>query len=543
MMTDFLLLRNAIHARLCAHFNLDAATAPRPVFTPPPAHVSADICLPWAMSAAKVLKRSPLELAKGAAEEIGKIPGVGSAVVAPPGYVNITFSAESLSSFVSGAAGDFPKLLVMAEPPKDRTLIEFVSANPTGPLHLASGRAAALGDSLVRVMRALGWQADAEYYVNDAGNQAQLLGLSLRARHEGKELPENGYKGEYIKELAAQIPPGSNFTDEEYALFAIDRMLSMHKADMELFRVEFQNWFRESRLHKEGALQTTLDKLRSLGMVYEKEGAVWFGSTGAETEEKDDKDRVLVRADKRPTYFLADLAYHKDKYDRGYTRLVDILGADHHGYVPRMKAGVAAMGFPPKSFEVVIHQLVFLFRDGKPEKMSKREGEFIRLRELAEDVGVDACRFFFASRTPNSHLNFDIELAKKKSQENPVFYVQYVHARICSIFKGAEEKGFSGWEKARFSAENLTVQERQLLTKLVWMRESLEASARDLSVHHITNYLTELASLYHPFYDNCRVLDEANRPLTVNRLLLCAAVKNAIAEGLCLIAVSAPEQM
>ena len=543
MMTDFHLLRNEIHSRLCAHFNLDVASAPRPVFTPPPAHVSADICLPWAMSAAKVLKRSPLELAKGAAEEIGKIPGVGSAIVAPPGYVNITFSKESLSAFVSGAAGDFPKLLVMSEPPKDKTLIEFVSANPTGPLHLASGRAAALGDSLVRVMRALGWQADAEYYVNDAGNQAQLLGLSLRARHEGKDLPENGYKGEYIKELAAQIPPGSKFTDEEYTLFAIDRMLSLHKADMELFRVEFQTWFRESRLHKEGALETTLAKLRSLGMVYEKEGAVWFGSTGAETEEKDDKDRVLVRADKRPTYFLADLAYHKNKYDRGYTRLIDILGADHHGYVPRMKAGVAAMGYAPKSFEAIIHQMVFLFRDGKPEKMSKREGEFIRLRELAEDVGVDACRFFFASRTPNSHLNFDIELAKKKSQENPVFYVQYVHARICSIFRGAAEKGFSGWEKTPFSAENLTVQERQLLTKLVWMRESLEASARDLSVHHITNYLTELASLYHPFYDNCRVLDEADRPLTVNRLLLCAAVKNAIAEGMRLIAVSAPEQM
>lgn len=525
-------LKNKIQTKLAAAF-AEFPSLPEVVFTPAPSHVKADISLTWALSAAKVMRKNPLEIAKQVCEILQSFEEISSANFLPPGFVNITLNDNFLVEVSRDRRlKDRSKEGVL---PTEKYLIEFVSANPTGPLHVASGRGASLGDSLVRIFRALGIACDAEYYVNDAGNQAELLGASLQARVEGKEPPENGYHGLYLIDLAKKIP--QDLPKSEYGRFAMEELIKTQQQDMKDFGVEFTRWFRESELHKEHALDKTLTFLKQTGDVYEKDGAVWFGTT----EEDDDKDRVLVRSDGRPTYYLADIAYHKNKYDRGYTHLIDILGADHHGYVPRMKAAVKTLGKKEESFTAIIHQLVHLIENGEKVKMSKRAGTFITLRELMEDVGRDACRFFFASRTPNAHLNFDINIAKKRTNENPVFYVQYVHARICSIFKTAKEKGLN--IATTVSTDNLAPAERALLSKMLWFKPVLENCVRDLSPHHLTTYLTELAGLFHSFYDSCRVLDENNKELTSSRLFTCALVKERIFKGLELIGVSSPEEM
>jgi arginyl-tRNA synthetase len=325
----------------------------------------------------------------------------------------------------------------------------------------------------------------------------------------------------------------------------IEALLKLHRDDMESFGVTFDRWFRESELHAQGALESTLKKLRDRGMVYEKENAVWLGTAGAEASE-DDKDRVLIKADGTSTYFLADIAYHEDKFKRGFRQAVDIWGADHHGYVPRMKAAIAALGYPPESFHVIIHQLIHLYRGQEAVKMSKRAGEFVRLREVVEEVGKDACRFFFALRTPDSHLNFDLELAKKQSSENPVYYCQYVHARICSIFREAAKQGLCGPQTPLPGPNGRLLdspEERALLLKLSWFPEVLKDCEKVLSPHPLANYILELAGLYHPFYEKCRVVDTAQPETSRARLLLCAGVRDVIAQGLGLLGVSAPEQM
>jgi len=501
---------------------------------PPPPHIDADISLVWAMVAAKKMKKNPLDIAKKAAKIIEQLEEVGSCTFTAPGFINIRLKDE----FLVEAARDRRlknRDLPPNEMPKDKILIEFVSANPTGPLHVASGRGASLGDSLVKIYRALGYTCDSEYYINDAGNQAELLGESLKARAEGKEPPENGYHGEYLIDLAKRIPAG--LPESEYGRFAMEELIKTQQADMKAFDVEFTKWFRESQIHQDHEVDKALEFLKSTNNVYEKDNAVWFGTTS----DNDDKDRVLVRSDGRPTYYMADIAYHKNKYDRGYTHLIDIWGADHHGYVPRMKAAIKALGKEEDSFTVIIHQLVHLVENGEQVKMSKRAGTFISLKELMDDVGRDACRFFFASRTPNAHLTFDINLAKKHSNENPVFYVQYVHARICSIFKSAEEAHIQPLNMT--SPLNLAPQERALLSKMLWFKKVLQTCIKDLSPHHLTSYLTELASLFHAFYDSCRVLDENNLEMTESRLFTCQLVKERISKGLELIGVSSPQKM
>ena len=506
---------------------------PQVEFAPPPSHIKADISLVWAMSSAKVIRQNPLEIAKKACTLIEQLDEVAQCTFLAPGFVNIKLT----DSFLVEAARDrrLKDRATDGVQSQEKVLIEFVSANPTGPLHVASGRGASLGDSLVKIHRALGIACDAEYYVNDAGNQAELLGQSLKARAQGKEPPENGYHGEYLIDLAKKIPSG--LPESQYGRFAMEELIKTQQDDMKAFDVEFTRWFRESELHKEKALDKILAMLKEQNKVYEKDGAIWLGTTS----DNDDKDRVLVRKDGRPTYFLADIAYHKNKFDRGYTKLIDILGADHHGYVPRMEAAIKALGHKPEDFRAIIHQLVHLIENGEKVKMSKRAGTFITLRELTDDVGRDACRFFFASRTPNAHLNFDLDIAKKRTNENPVFYVQYVHARICSIFKTAKEKNLQ--PAAITLPENLAPQERALLSKLLWFKKVLNTCVKDLSPHHLPAYLTELASLFHAFYDACRVVDEDNIPLTRSRLFTCRLVQERIAKGLELIGVSAPEQM
>ena len=506
---------------------------PEVEFSAAPAHTGADISLVWAMAAAKKMRKNPMEIAKAACQVLREVTDVKDATALAPGFINLTLEDD----FIISTASDRRIKTPQAEGKKHSILIEFVSANPTGPLHVASGRGASLGDSLVKIHRALGYSCDSEYYVNDAGNQAELLSVSLKARKEGKEPPENGYHGSYLVDLAKRIP--ADLPESEYGRWAMEELIKTQQQDMRDFHVDFTRWFRESDLHKAQAPQKALEFLKEKGLAYEKDGAVWFGSTQDE-QAQDDKDRVLVRKDGRPTYFMADIAYHKNKYDRGYATLIDILGADHHGYVPRMKAAVNALGHDEKSFVPIIHQLVHLTEHGQQVKMSKRAGHFITLRELMNDVGTDVCRFFFASRTPNAHMLFDMDLAKKRTNENPVFYVQYVHARIHSIFQAAKEKNIT---PATSVSEKLTPQERALLLKLIWFKPVLKNCVRDLSPHHLTTYLVELAGLFHAFYDNCRVLDENDLPTTQSRLFICDRVAGRIKKGLEFIGVSAPEKM
>ncbi len=526
-------LKEDIALKLASAPCFEGAELPAVEFTPAPAHTGADLSLNWAMAAAKKLRKNPLEIAKAACNILKEMTAIADAQAIAPGFINIKLD----DTFIINTASDRRIKIRESESCKQNILIEFVSANPTGPLHVASGRGASLGDSLVKIYRALGYACDSEYYVNDAGNQAELLAVSIKARKEGKEPPENGYHGSYLIDLAKRMP--ADLPEDQYGRWAMEELIKTQQQDMKDFHVDFTRWFRESDLHKEQAPKKALEALTAKGYTYEKEGAVWFGST-QDDEAQDDKDRVLVRKDGRPTYFMADIAYHKNKYDRGYTTLIDILGADHHGYVPRMKAAVHALGHEEKTFVPIIHQLVHLTEHGEQVKMSKRAGRFITLRELMEDVGTDVCRFFFASRTPNAHMLFDMDLAKKRTNENPVFYVQYVHARIHSIFAAAAEKGITDYTGI---TTTLAPQERALLLKLVWFKQVLRNCIADLSPHHLTTYLVELAGLFHAFYDSCRVLDEEKLAQTKSRLFICQRVAERIKKGLEFIGVSAPEKM
>jgi arginyl-tRNA synthetase len=388
----------------------------------------------------------------------------------------------------------------------------------------------------------LGYRVEKEFYVNNVGKQVELLGLSLKARLLGAEPPEGGYKGAYLKELAARLPKeAAGWADKQFSEFALNEMLVLHRADMKAFGVNFDRWFLESELHVDKAPERTREELSKRGMTYEKDGAVWLGTSSK--MDSDDKDRVLVKSDGRNTYFLNDIAYHLDKFERGFTKIIDVWGADHHGHVPRMEAAIAALGRDKSAFKVLIHQMVALKRGTELVKMSKREGDFISLRELVDEVGADACRFFFAMHSPNTHMTFDIDLAKKQSNDNPVFYVQYVHARICSIFSNAAEKGVDperGFDAAKIA---LNEEERGLALKLMWMGKVLEACLRDCSPHQLTTYLSELSALFHSFYGKHRVLDAADPETTAFRLFLLKAVKSVIARGLGLLGVSAPEKM
>jgi arginyl-tRNA synthetase len=518
---------------------------------PAPAHVKADFSLPWPLAVAKTAKRNPVELAASLAAALSALPEVESALPSPPGFVNVVVRNTALAANLKAITLS-PILYGKEENGATRkTLIEFVSANPTGPLHMASGRGATLGDSLVRIMRRLGRTVAAEYYVNDGGDRVILLGESILARYkqskgEAAAVPEKGYQGEYLADLAAAAPSGKESWDAAtWGRYAMDALLASHKDDMKVFDVTFDRWYLESELFASGAVTKTLEYLKSRGLVFEKDGAVWLGTMGVEGSE-DDKDRVLVKSTGKPTYFLPDIAYHKDKFDRGFERLIDILGADHHGYAPRMRAAIVALGKEPESFHAIVHQLIHLFRGQESVKMSKRAGTFISLREIIDEVGKDACRFFFALRTPDSHLNFDLELAKKRSSENPVFYVQYVHARIASIFRKADELGLqkAGADLPMPNALYLTSpDERALLLKLAWFPEVLLDAEKVLSPHPLANYLLELAGLFHPFYEHCPVVNADDPEVAKARLLLIAGVRDVIREGLDLLGVSAPDSM
>ncbi|MBW2054019.1 MAG: arginine--tRNA ligase, partial [Deltaproteobacteria bacterium] len=434
-----------------------------------------------------------------------------------------------------------------------KVLVEFVSTNPTGPLHVGHGRGAALGDALARILSATGYDVSREYYVNDTGNQARTLGRSVLYRYleiYGREVEftNNLYQGDYIKDLAAEVKEREqdrflNMPEDEAVEvlypWAIERVLEGIKDDLASFNIKFDRYFSEKSLDEEGKLTQTLDDLKARGHIYEKDGAVWFRSSSF----GDDKDRPVIKSNGDTTYVTPDLVYHREKFLRGYDRLINILGADHHGYVPRLKAGIEAMGFDRTRLKVLLVQMVNWLRGGTPVAMSTRAGEYVTVKEVLDEVGPDAARFIFLSRRPESRLDFDLDVAKSKTSENPVFYVQYAHARITSVFRTASQEGIDlpGPEEADL-ALLANEEEMALIKHLATFPDLVEGAAANLEPHRVTHYLTELAGLFHPYYNHHRFIGQ-DAALSEARLYLARCIQQTLANGLELLGVNAPESM
>ena len=512
-----------------------------------------DYATPVALESARVLKKSPMETGEILKKYIkAESPVIGEVEVVKPGFINMFISQDYYSEIIKTVLNekDFFGKKTKIDPLK--YIIEFVSANPTGPLNVVSARAAAIGDTISNLIEANGDIAHREFYVNDFGNQVNLLGESVLARIRelrGEEVnfPEDGYHGEYIKDIAARM--NTEFGIELDALTGIDKVsfasrkaveynVATQKRDLGDFNVNFKQWFHESTLHQKGEVMSALAALEKSGHVYDESGKKVFRSTAY----GDDKDRVVVRDDGRPTYLMADIAYHYDKLGRGYDRLIDIWGPDHHGYIARLTGAVRALGFPPEKFRVLIAQQVNLIMEGETVKMSKRLGNFSTMRELIDEVGVDVSRYFFIMRSLDSHLDFDLALAKKSSSENPVFYLQYAHARICSIFREADKRGIIP-DNNIIIAEYLTDQETSTLVKtMAKFPEEISDAAETLEPHKIATYLMRLAQSFHRFYTDHRVLSD-DRDRTFTYLALAGAARIILKNGLAILGVSAPESM
>ncbi len=432
-----------------------------------------------------------------------------------------------------------------------KALIEFVSSNPTGPLHIGHGRGAAVGDVLANLMKKTGYDVVKEYYVNDAGKQIQTLGESTylrwkESRGETVEYGKNLYQGDYVKDIAAlivekgvEVPEGRDEAVKLMASFAAEVVMKSIEEDLEAFGVKFDNYFRESSLYERGIVEETLELLKKKDYAYEKDDALWFRTSLFEKDE----DRVLIKSDGEKTYFASDIAYHRDKLDRGFDLLVDIWGSDHHGYIPRMKAGLNALGRDKEALKVLLIQFVTLLKDGKPVGMSTRSGEFTTLREVLDEVGTDAARFFFLMRKSDAHLEFDLDLAKKTSNENPVYYVQYAHARIESIFRKAGESGIDLGLVDRANTDLLTLKEEMNLIKAILeYHDVLEGGARSSEPHRVTFYLLDLVGKFHSYYNKARVVSD-DTELTLARLFLLRMLQEIIRDGLAILGVSAPEKM
>ncbi len=513
----------------------------------PPGEIEADAACNLPLVLAKPLKKNPRAVAQEIqkAIEAAATPLVDSITIAGAGFLNFHFAPAALHRELKRILDQPQRYGQPDQAVGQRVLLEFVSANPTGPLHVGHGRGAALGDSLGLILSHLGYDVKREYYINDAGNQVQLLAESVRARAmelagQVVELPAEGYHGDYIKEIAKEYRETHvNGLDDLAGIlaFSLQRMIKEIEKDLADFGIRFDTWFSEASVVQKGLVEKHIQSLKDRGYIQEYDGAVWFVAPGEEGAEKD-KDRVLRRKDGRWTYFATDIAYHADKLERGFQQLIDIWGADHHGYVPRVKGSLQALGYRPEQLHVVLYQLVSLTRAGVPVSMSKRSGDFVTMREVLEEVGRDACRFFFAMRGPNTALDFDLELAKKHTEENPVYYLQYAHARICSIFKQAPP---SNPQQANLSLLK-EKEERALMKRLSLFPQSLRVCAQVDSPHPLANYLLSLGRQFHFFYDHHRVLG-VDPALTQARLALLESVRQVLRLGLKLLGVSAPESM
>jgi arginyl-tRNA synthetase len=513
-----------------------------------------------ALRLAKPYRRPPLDIAKAIAAQVKTTEAdpdspIASVEVAPPGFLNVRLSDHALAATGQRILRDPATWGRVTAAHSEQVNVEFVSANPTGPLHIGNARGAFTGDLLCRILAAAGHTVTREYYFNDFGSQVKNLGASVLAIKEGCEIPDDGYRGDYVFELAKELPAKVVAEADragEDASWTVGRWASEQvragiEASLEHLGCHFDVWRSESTLHKDGWVSKAIDKLRAAGDVYEEDGAVIFRST----KFGDDKDRVILRSteDAAPTYFAADIGYLLEKFSRGYERIVFIWGEDHHGYVARVKAAAQSLGYDRDHVQMILTAWVRFVRDGKEIPMSKRSGDFITLDELLAEIGVDAARWFFASRAASSGIDFDIELAKKQSNENPVYYVQYAHARIASILRKAEESGMKPPAATDPKlAELLTGilaggPEGQLARQVVRLPEVIEDAAEAEETHGVTAYATDLATTFHAFYRDARVVDESEPERSAARLALVAATKTTLAAALGLLGISAPDAM
>ncbi len=523
----------------------------------PPSAAFGDLSTPLAFSLAKQLRRKPREIATAIQAAMQPDPAIVDRVeVAGAGYLNVFLAARWWQGVIRGvlAAGERYGRANLGG--GQRVQVEFVSANPTGPLHVGHGRGAVLGDAVASLLAAVGYAVEREYYINDAGTQVRLLGRSIHARYleslgRPVAFPEDGYHGEYIRELAgvvaARAPGLADLpADEAVAVCAREGsriLLEEIRSDLEAFGIRFDRWFSEQSLFTSGEVERALQTLRAGGYLYEEAGAVGFRAS----EFGDDKDRILIRGSGEPTYFTSDIAYHDDKIRRGFSRLINIWGADHGGYIPRVKAAIRALGHDPDILHVLLVQMVRVLRGGLPVPMSKRTGQFVELREVLDEVGKDAARFLFLTRRPESQLDFDIEVAKRQTLDNPVYYVQYAHARACSMARRAAEAGIQAPHPEADVSRLTLPEELDILKRLALYPEMVAGAALGHEPHRVTTFLQELAAAFHGYFTRYKDSDErvisADRELSRARLLMVAAVRQVVANGLGLLGVTAPERM
>ena len=525
---------------------LPAATIERPQ---KPEHGDYASSLP--LKLARLMGTNPLNIARQLVELIPATPEIESITVAPPGFINFTLKDNWLTRQVESIleAGESFGNIDLGK--GSRIQVEFVSSNPTGPLHVGYGRGAILGSTLADILSAAGYDVQREYYFNDAGSQMDAFNRSLYARYQQclgteTEVPSDGYHGEYMIDLAREIiaEEGDRFItlSESEAVpqlgkLGTDRLMQQIRVELETLRVDFDAWFSEQSLYKNGQFDKIMELLRRDGYIAEKEGATWFVSTAL----GEDKDNVVIRGDGLPTYFATDIAYHYNKFlERNFDRVIDIWGADHQGHVSRLKAVVGALGIDPDRLELIIHQLVTMRRGGETVRISKRSGDLITLREVIDEVGTDACRYFLLSRSANSQMDFDLELAKQESQDNPVYYIQYAHARIASILRLAEERkiSYTDGDVSLLSSEPELI----LIRKLILLPEIVEMVVQTLEPHHLTYYAQDLATSFHSFYKLCRVVSD-DQTLSKARLKLVEATKIVLARTLHLMGMTAPDKM
>ncbi len=499
-----------------------------------------------AMLLAAPLGENPRDVAGRLGAELERDLGASGSVdrieIAGPGFVNLFLADAWYRRAMERLAGAGESLGPVPTESPERILVEFVSANPTGPLHVGGGRHAAYGDALVRLLEAVGHEVEREYYVNDAGGQVERFALSIAARITGADPPEDGYSGEYVAELAERIESDGIDPSDTDAVGArgVELVLERVRATLERFGVRFDTWFSERTLYESGDVEKALARLEQGGHSYRSEGALWLRTT----DFGDDKDRVLIRANGEPTYLAADVAYHWDKLERGFGRLIDVLGADHHGYAPRVRAAIAGMGADPDDvFESLIMRLVHVVDGGERSQMSKRSGDFISLDELLDDIGVDATRWFMLWRSHDTTVDLDLELARRESSDNPVYYVQYAHARIASILRKAGADADAAAIGAATPGTALEPSEKALIKRLLEFPDEVREAAERRAPHRICAYSTAVAADFHAFYRDCQVVGAEGEGVESSRLALCLLTKRTIAGALGLLGISAPERM
>ncbi|MDJ0876357.1 MAG: arginine--tRNA ligase [Desulfobacterales bacterium] len=533
---------------------LPSADFPEIEIEVPKIEAHGDFSTNFAMVMAKIQKMPPRRIAEILRENLMPPPDlIAETAIAGPGFINFHIQPAAWAPLLEAIPAAGAQYGAVDIGRGRKVQVEFVSSNPTGPLHVGHGRGAAVGDAVANILSFCGYDVQREYYINDSGRQIRTLGLSVLLRYrelhdQRVDFPEECYQGDYIWDLARELQSRDGDAllaqDEETALmacarFAAERIIAGIRQDLLDFGVGFDQWFSEQSLYDSGRVARCIQSFRDAGQVYENEGALWFKTSGF----GDEKDRVVVRGNGRTTYFASDIAYHQEKFERGFDRVIDVWGADHHGYIARIKASVAAGGIDPERFEVILVQLVNLLRAGAPVAMSTRAGEFVTLKDVVSEVGRDAARFIFLTRHYANTLDFDLEVAKQKSNDNPVYYVQYVHARIASIRRKAAEKGIGDTVGTAEGLARLdTVDDVALIKHLVRYPAVVSTAARQMAPHRITFYLMNLAGAFHSYYNKQRVL--VDDPATSSgRLYLVAAVQAVIRNGLTLLGVSAPERM